>query len=51
MARLDEWCTSGAIAYPKTEIAFHAPVTAEASRIAPRGSPPRSTAAASSSSS
>src|SRR4051812_34933479 len=29
--RLDEWCTTGKIAYPSDQIAFHAPVSREAS--------------------
>ena len=31
LARLEEWCTTGKIAYEASEIAFHAPVSAEAS--------------------
>ena len=34
MERLDEWCTTGRIAYPEDEIAYHAPVSAEASALA-----------------
>src|ERR1700733_888337 len=34
MARLDEWCSGGAIAYPETEIAYHAPVAASAAKLA-----------------
>jgi L-fucose isomerase-like protein len=30
MARLDEWCTTGRIAYPEEEIAHHAPISKEA---------------------
>lgn len=31
MDRLEEWCTTGRIAYPEDEIAHHAPITADAS--------------------
>lgn len=34
MARLEEWCTTGRIAYPEDEVAYQAPITKEASRIA-----------------
>ncbi|MFW5921659.1 MAG: fucose isomerase [Polyangiales bacterium] len=34
MARLDEWCSSGRVAYPEDAIAYHAPVSAEAARTA-----------------
>jgi len=34
MARLDEWCTTGRIAYPEDEIVRHAPISAEAGRRA-----------------
>lgn len=34
MERLDEWCTTGRIAYPETELTYHAPVSPEASRLA-----------------
>jgi L-fucose isomerase-like protein len=34
MDRLSAWCSSGRIAYGEEEIAYHAPVTAEASRLA-----------------
>ena len=34
MARLDEWCRTGRITYSEDELAFDAPVSAEASRIA-----------------
>jgi L-fucose isomerase-like protein len=34
MARLDEWCTTGRIAYPETEISYQAPVSAAASALA-----------------
>jgi L-fucose isomerase-like protein len=34
MARLGEWCTTGRIAYPEDEIAYQAPISREASRIA-----------------
>ncbi len=34
MARLDEWCSSGRIAYAENEIAYHAPVTPAAAAIA-----------------
>jgi len=34
MARLDEWCTTGRIAYPEDEIVHHATISAEASRRA-----------------
>ena len=34
MDRLDEWCTSGRIAYGQEEIKMHAPVSARASAIA-----------------
>jgi L-fucose isomerase-like protein len=36
MERLDEWCSSGAIAYPETCLRYHAPVTADASARALR---------------
>jgi L-fucose isomerase-like protein len=34
MAKLDEWCSSGAIAYGKEEIAYHAPIAPEAAALA-----------------
>jgi L-fucose isomerase-like protein len=34
MDRLSEWCTTGAIRYHEDEVAYHAPVSAEASRRA-----------------
>jgi L-fucose isomerase-like protein len=34
MARLDEWCTTGAIRYPEIEIAYHSAVSPSAARIA-----------------
>src|SRR3984957_19620356 len=34
MERLDEWCTTGRIRYPETDIAYHAAVSKEAARIA-----------------
>ncbi len=34
MARLDEWCTTGRIAYPEDEIAYHAPISKEAAQRA-----------------
>jgi L-fucose isomerase-like protein len=34
MARLEEWCTTGRIAYPEDEIAYEVPVSAPASRLA-----------------
>ncbi len=34
MERLDEWCSTGTIAYPESEIDNHAPVSPEASRQA-----------------
>ncbi len=36
MERLDEWCTSGSIAYPETGIRYHAPVSSDASARALR---------------
>jgi L-fucose isomerase-like protein len=36
MERLDEWCTTGKIAYPEDQIAYHAPISAEASARAKR---------------
>jgi L-fucose isomerase-like protein len=36
MARLDEWCTTGQVAYPESDIAYHAPISPEASRRARR---------------
>jgi L-fucose isomerase-like protein len=36
MARLDEWCTTGKIVYAADQIAYHAPVSAEASARAKR---------------
>src|SRR5438552_283305 len=33
MARLDEWCTTGRIAYPEDELRYQAPVSPDASRI------------------
>src|SRR5690349_5849344 len=36
MARLDEWCSSGRIAYGTEDIAYHAPVSADASARARR---------------
>lgn len=34
MARLEEWCSTGRIAYPADEISFSAPITAESIEIA-----------------
>jgi L-fucose isomerase-like protein len=34
MGRLEEWCSSGRIGYPEDEIAYHAPISAGAARIA-----------------
>jgi L-fucose isomerase-like protein len=34
MASLEEWCTTGRIAYPEDEISLHAPCSAEASAVA-----------------
>jgi L-fucose isomerase-like protein len=34
MERLDEWCTTGRIQYPETDIAYHAPVSKDAAAIA-----------------
>lgn len=34
MARLDEWCTTGRIAYPEDEIVHHAPISADAGKRA-----------------
>jgi len=34
MERLDEWLSTGIIHYPEDEVSYHAPVSAEASRIA-----------------
>src|SRR5690242_20673047 len=34
MERLDAWCSSGQIRYPENEIAYHAPVSVEAARLA-----------------
>ena len=34
MTRLEQWCTSGTIEYPDDDIAFHAPVSVEASALA-----------------
>jgi L-fucose isomerase-like protein len=34
MAHLDEWCSSGAIAYPEGEIAYHAPIAPAAAKLA-----------------
>ena len=34
MARLEEWCTTGRIAYPEEEVAYQAPITKDASRFA-----------------
>ena len=34
MDRLAEWCETGRIAYPEDELAYHAPVSAEAARLA-----------------
>lgn len=34
MSRLDEWCTTGRIEYPETEIAYAAPITPAAAKIA-----------------
>jgi L-fucose isomerase-like protein len=33
MARLEEWCQTGAIAYGEEDISYHAPISPEASRI------------------
>ncbi len=34
MAKLDEWCTTGRVAYPEDELSYQAPVSESASRIA-----------------
>lgn len=34
MQRLDEWCSSGRIAYPEDELHYSAPITPEASKVA-----------------
>ena len=34
MSRLDEWCQTGRIAYPETEVAYHAPIARDASERA-----------------
>jgi len=34
MARLDEWCSSGRIAYEEKEVAYHAPIATSASTLA-----------------
>ena len=34
MGRLEEWCSTGRIAYPEDEIAYHAPISESASHIA-----------------
>ena len=34
MARLDEWCSTGRIAYPEDELSYHAPVSPEAAKTA-----------------
>ena len=34
MERLDEWCCTGRIAYAEDEIAYHAPIPAEAAKLA-----------------
>lgn len=34
MDRLDEWCSTGRIVYPENEVSHHAPVSADAARIA-----------------
>jgi L-fucose isomerase-like protein len=34
MARLEEWCSTGRIAYAEDEVAYQAPISAEASRLA-----------------
>ncbi len=34
MARLEEWCTTGRIAYPEDEIGYQVSISAEASRLA-----------------
>ncbi len=36
MQRLSEWCSTGRIAYPRDGIAYHAPVSPEASAVARR---------------
>jgi L-fucose isomerase-like protein len=36
MARLDEWCASGRIAYPEDDVALHAPIAADAAARARR---------------
>lgn len=36
MARLDEWCRTGRIAYPESDVAYHAPVSPDASARARR---------------
>src|SRR5579859_4250043 len=34
MERLDAWCTTGSIAYPEDEIAYHAPISGAAAALA-----------------
>jgi L-fucose isomerase-like protein len=34
MTRLEQWCTTGRIAYPETEIAYQVPISVNASRVA-----------------
>src|SRR4051812_27729020 len=34
MARLEEWCTTGGIAYPEDDIAYHAAISPAASQLA-----------------
>lgn len=36
MARLDEWCESGRIAYPESNVAYHAPISPAAAALARR---------------
>ena len=36
MARLDEWCQTGRVAYPESDIAYHAPVDTAAAELAAR---------------
>ncbi len=33
MARLEEWCTTGKIAYPEDEVSYDVPVSDRASRL------------------
>jgi L-fucose isomerase-like protein len=34
MERLDEWCSTGRIGYEESEVAYHAPISAQASKLA-----------------